>query len=162
MSEPQTKPSNTKQPSQNGLHVSPSAPENSPHSQQHPPLTCERSSQLQRTTACSVSLCVTTHIKIQLIHSPFKKGTQITSPSFLGGDRCWLQEGVLLNHSLPKSYQLPSPFARCICNIRRKKTLIVSNIWITSHQSCLHIGHVLFFLCSTAWIPVTPSQAQCH
>lgn len=44
MSELWTKPSNAKQASQNSLYISPSAPENIPRSQQHAPLTHEKSS----------------------------------------------------------------------------------------------------------------------
>lgn len=38
-----------------------------------------------------------------------------------------------------------------------KKTFIISKVWTTS-QSCLHTGHVVFFLHSTAWIPWTSSR----
>lgn len=58
MSEPWTKPSNAKQASH---------------------LTHEKASEFQHTAFPNISLCITTHIKIQSMQSPFQKGTQVVS-----------------------------------------------------------------------------------
>lgn len=71
MSEPWTKPSNAKQVS-HLLHTG-------------------KAAVFQHTATPNVSLCITTHKT--LIHSPFQKGTQVISTSFLPKKRQMLITG---------------------------------------------------------------------